>query len=143
VARRNPQILLAFDFGLRRLGVATANLATRTASPLTTLRIDGDIPWPDIDRVIGDWEPAQLVVGLPEGEGVAHVAREIRRFVAQLVERYRLPVATVDETLTSAAAQTELVAARRSGYLRRRVGRDSTDRVAACLIAEQWMSEAR
>lgn len=139
----NPQILLAFDFGLRRLGVATANLATRTASPLTTLRIDRAIPWSDIDRVVGDWQPAQLVVGLPEGEGMAQIARAIRAFVAQLVERYRLPVATVDETLTSAAAQTELTSARRSGFLRRRVGRDSTDRVAACLIAEQWMSETR
>lgn len=139
----NPQILLAFDFGFRRLGVATANLATRTASPLTTLRLDREIPWADIDRVVGDWQPAQLVVGLPEGEGVAQIARAVRAFVAQLIERYRLPVATVDETLTSAAAQTELTSARRSGFLRRRVGRDSTDRVAACLIAEQWMSETR
>ncbi len=139
----NPQILLAFDFGLRRFGVATANLATRTASPLTTLRLDREIPWADIDRVDRDWRPAQLVVGLPEGEGVARIARAVRAFVAQLVERYRLPVATVDETLTSVAAQTELTNARRSGFLRRRVGRDSTDRVAACLIAEQWMSETR
>jgi putative holliday junction resolvase len=139
----NPQILLAFDFGLRRLGVATANLATRTASPLTTLRIDREFPWSDIDRVVGDWQPAQLVVGLPEGEGAAQIARRVRGFVAQLVERYGLPVATVDETLTSVAAQTELTNARRSGFLRRRVGRESTDRVAACLIAEQWMSEAR
>jgi putative holliday junction resolvase len=138
----NPQILLAFDFGLRRLGVATANLATRTASPLTTLRIDREFPWREIDRVVGDWQPAQLVVGLPEGEGAARIARQVREFVGQLVERYKLPVATVDETLTSAAAQTELTNARRSGFLRRRVGRESTDRVAACLIAEQWMSEA-
>ena len=49
----------------------------------------------------------------------------------------------VDETLTSAAAQSELTNARRSGYLRRRVQRESTDRVAACLIAEQWLSESR
>jgi putative Holliday junction resolvase len=125
------------------LGVATANLATRTASPLTTLKIDREIPWREIDRVIGDWQPAQLVVGLPEGEGARAIARRVRDFVAELVARYRLPVATVDETLTSAAAQTDLATARRSGYLRRRVGRDSTDRVAACLIAEQWMSEAR
>jgi len=133
-------VLLAFDFGLRRLGVATANLATRTASPLTTLRVDREIPWSDIDRVVKDWRPAQLVVGLPEGDGAARIAKIIRRFVAQLIERYGLPVATVDETLTSVAAQTEIASARRSGYLRRRVGRDSTDRVAACLIAEQWMS---
>jgi putative pre-16S rRNA nuclease len=134
------RVLLAFDFGLRRLGLATANLTTRTASPLTTLRVDRQIPWADIDRVVADWRPDQLVVGLPEGEGAASVARTIRDFVEQLRERYRLPVATVDETLTSVAAQAEIVSARRSGFLRRRVGRDSTDRVAACLIAEQWMA---
>jgi RNase H-fold protein (predicted Holliday junction resolvase) len=55
--------------------------------------------------------------------------------------RYGLPVATVDETLTSAAAETELAEKRRSGYLRRRVGKGGVDRVAACLIAEQWMRQ--
>jgi putative Holliday junction resolvase len=140
VPPEDRRVVLAFDFGLRRLGLATANLATRTASPLTTLRVDREIPWAEIDRVIADWRPAQLVVGLPENEGAASIARAIRRFVDQLRERYELPVATVDEILTSAAAQAEIVGARRSGFLRRRVGRDSTDRVAACLIAEQWMS---
>ena len=134
-------VVLAFDFGLRRVGIATANLTTRTASPLTTLKVREGVPWPDIDRVIEEWRPAQLVVGLPEGEGAASIARAVRAFVAQLAERYHLPVATVDETLTSAEAQSELTSARRSGYLRRRVQRDSTDRVAACLIAEQWLSQ--
>lgn len=134
-------VVLAFDFGLRRVGIATANLATRTASPLTTLKVRDAIPWPDIDRLIEEWRPAQLVVGLPEGDGAASIARAVRTFVAELGERYRLPVATVDETLTSSAAQSELTSARRSGYLRRRVQRDSTDRVAACLIAEQWLSQ--
>jgi len=133
--------VLAFDFGLRRVGIATANLATRTASPLTTLKVRDSIPWSDIDRVIEEWRPGQLVVGLPEGDGAAVIARAVREFVAQLGERYRLPVATVDETLTSVAAQSELTSARRSGFLRRRVQRDSTDRVAACLIAEQWLSQ--
>lgn len=136
-------VVLAFDFGHRRLGVATANLATRTASPLTTLKVRDEIPWSDIDRVIDEWRPAQLVVGLPEGEGAARIARDVRAFVAKLGERYRLPVATVDETLTSAAAQSELASARRSGFLRRRVERDENDRVAACLIAEQWLNEQR
>jgi putative holliday junction resolvase len=136
-------VVLAFDFGLRRIGIATANLATRTASPLTTLKVREGVPWPDVDRVIAEWRPAQLVVGLPEGEGAVSVARAVRAFVAQLGERYGLPVATVDETLTSVEAQSELTSARRSGFLRRRVQRESTDRVAACLIAEQWLSETR
>lgn len=134
-------ILLAFDFGLRRIGIATANRETRTASPLTTLRADREPPWAEIDRVVEDWRPAQLVVGVPEGEGTEAIARRARAFGATLAERYGLPVATVDETLTSVAAQSDLAEQRRSGYLRRRTGKGSIDRLAACLIAEQWMNE--
>jgi putative Holliday junction resolvase len=134
-------LLVAFDFGLRRIGIATANRETGTASPLTTLRVDREPPWGDIDRIIADWRPAQLVVGVPEGEGAAAIAGRARSFAAALAERYDLPVATVDETLTSVAAEAELAEKRRSGYLRRRVGKGSIDRVAACLIAEQWLRQ--
>ena len=138
---RDRHILVAFDFGLRRIGVATANRQTRTASPLTTVRVDREPPWQELDRIIDDWRPAQLVVGVPEGDGAAAIAPQARAFAAALAERYGLPVVTVDETLSSAAAQSELAEKRRSGYLRRRVGKGSVDRVAACLIAEQWMNE--
>ena len=138
---RDRQILVAFDFGLRRIGVATANRETRTASPLTTVRVDREPPWRELDRIIDDWRPAQLIVGVPEGDGAASIARRARAFAAALGERYGLPVATVDETLSSAAAESELAENRRSGYLRRRVGKGGVDRVAACLIAEQWMNE--
>ena len=138
---RNRQIVVAFDFGLRRIGVATANRETRTASPLTTVRVDREPPWRELDRILDDWRPAQLVVGVPEGDGAASIARRARAFAAALGERYGLPVATVDETLSSAAAESELAEKRRSGYLRRRVGKGGVDRVAACLIAEQWMNE--
>jgi putative Holliday junction resolvase len=138
---RSTGLVLAFDFGERRLGVATGNLATRTASPLTPLRVDRDPPWRELDRVLAEWRPSQLVVGVPEGDGAEKVARLARAFAAALEERYALPVALVDETLTSVAALAELAAGRRSGYLRRRIGRGRVDRVAACLIAEQWMSE--
>jgi len=142
VARGSDRdVVLAFDFGLRRIGLATANLQTRTASPLTTLRVEGTPPWIEIDRVIADWRPGQIVVGVPEGDGASTVARQARAFAAELAERYGLPVATVDETLTSVAAHAELAEKRRSGYLRRRVGKGTVDRVAACLIAEQWMSQ--
>jgi putative holliday junction resolvase len=104
------------------------------------LQVDRDVPWSEIDRVVADWQPAQLIVGLPQGDGAAAIAERVRRFADALAERYGVPVATVDETLTSAAARAELNVGRRSGFLRRRVGKGRTDRVAACLIAEQWMS---
>lgn len=137
----NREVLLAFDFGLRRLGVATANLHTRTATPLTTLEVGSDVPWPELDRVIAEWQPTRLIVGLPQGDGAAALAARILGFVAALERRYGLPVSTVDETLTSEAARAEISAGRRRGYLRRRTAKGRTDTLAACLIAEQWMSE--
>jgi putative Holliday junction resolvase len=134
-------LLLAFDFGMKRLGVATANLATRTASPLTTLAADQGLPWAQIDRLVEDWRPQRFVVGLPEGDGAATIAARVRKFVAELEARYGLPVSTVDETLTSEAARAEIATGRRSGFLRRRVTKGRTDRIAACLIAEQWLNE--
>ena len=136
-------IVLAFDFGRRRIGVATGNLRTRTASPLTTLESGRELPWARIDAVVADWRPERLVVGVPESsEGATSVAAAARAFAAELGRRYALPVETVDEAFTSAAAAADVAEARRSGALRRRSRKTEIDARAACLIAEQWMSTA-
>jgi putative Holliday junction resolvase len=135
---RGATVLIAFDFGQRRIGVATGNLLTCTASPLTTVNVGAELPWPEIDRIIAEWRPQRLVVGRPGEKGP--LAAQVERFVATLEQRYGLDVATVDETLTSHAAHAELRDARRAGYLRRRLGKKTMiDRHAACLIAEQWL----
>ena len=137
---RGATVLIAFDFGQRRIGVATGNLLTRTASPLTTVNVGAELPWQEIDRIIAEWRPQHLVVGQPGEKGP--LAAQVEHFVAALERRYGLDVATVDETLTSHAAQAGLRDARRAGYLRRRLGKKTgIDRYAACLIAEQWLSE--
>lgn len=137
---RVATVLIAFDFGQRRIGVATGNLLTRTASPLTTVNVGRELPWQEIDRIIAEWRPQRLVVGQPGEKGP--LAVRVERFVDALEQRYGLDVATVDETLTSHAAHAGLRDARRAGYLRRRLGKkDEIDRHAACLIAEQWLSE--
>lgn len=133
-------LVLAFDFGLRRIGVASANRLTRTATPLTTLKINDDVPWPEIDQLVRDWRPSMLVVGMPPSGGDTPIIAAINGFVAELKRRYPIDVATVDESLTSQAAASALRDKRRSGFLRRRLSKGSVDRHAACLIAEQWMS---
>lgn len=138
--RADPDILLAFDHGLRRIGVASANLRTRTATPLTTLTSTAEPPWTQLDRLMDEWLPGALVVGMPADTNSA-IGRAARAFASSLAERYGLPVARVDESLTSRAAWSQLREARRTGYLRRRAARDRLDRQAACLIAEQWMNE--
>ena len=136
---RSPDILLAFDFGFRRIGIASANLRTRTASPLTTLTVSGKLPWAELDRAIDDWRPGQLVVGLPNADLAREVAERAEEFMAALRQRYDLPVAAVDESLTTRTARAELKEARRSGLLQTRVRKGQVDSQAACLIAEQWM----
>lgn len=140
IDRPGGYIVLAFDFGARRIGVATGNAHTRTASPLQTLASGGDaVPWADVDRLIADWRPAQLVVGLPAEH--SSILPRVRAFAAELGRRYGLPVGTVDEARTSEAARAEIAAARRSGIEQRRSRKGDVDKLAACLIAEQWMSE--
>ena len=135
------EVLLAFDFGLRRIGIASGNLLTRTASPLTTLSVGREVPWSEIDRLIEDWRPGRLIVGMPEGDSATNISADVGAFVAHLKDRYALSVVTVDESLTSKAAYAALKEGRRSGFLRRRIGKERLDRHAACLIAEQWLSQ--
>jgi putative Holliday junction resolvase len=133
--------IIAFDFGTKRIGVASGNVLTATASPLTTLHVHGGIPWAAIDRIVSDWAPRQLVVGTPETSGAASIDAAIQHFVHGLRNRYKLPVAMVNEALTSAAARAELADSRRLGLSRKRIRKGDVDARAACLIAEQWLSE--
>jgi len=134
-------VLLAFDFGLRRIGIASGNLLTRTASPLTTFNVRRELPWRDLDQLIEDWRPSLLVVGMPPAVQDTDVTSGIREFITELKTRYGLSVVTVDETLTSHEARSSLTEGRRSGFLRRRIAKGRVDRGAACLIAEQWLNE--
>ena len=139
----NGQVLLAFDFGLSRIGVASGNLLTRTASPLTTLGVGRELPWREVDRLIEEWRPSRLLVGMPPQDSAANIGKEVRVFVAQLRERYALEVETVDESLTSRAAYSALTEQRRRGTGKGRIGKERLDRHAACLIAEQWLNHER
>ena len=137
----NSGVLLAFDFGLRRIGIATANRITGTASPLETLRVGAQFPWQRLDVLVTQWQPGRLLVGLPSSETAPELAAAATAFATTLEVRYSLPVCTVDETLTSRAAQSELIMARKSGLMKKKIRKESLDSHAACLIAEQWLRE--
>ena len=136
----NLKILLAFDFGLRRLGIATGNLLTKTAAPLTTLSVGPKLPWDRLNRLIEEWNPGQLIVGMPDPTRSGTIFKKASLFASNLEKRYDLPVARVDESLTSRAAESILRENRRLGIMRKRVRKEHIDSRAACLIAEQWIS---
>jgi aspartate carbamoyltransferase catalytic subunit len=134
------KIVLAFDHGLARIGIATGNEQTRTATPLTTLAARAGVPnWNELDRIVTDWCPTTLVVGLPPAHGSTRT--DVASFAQALRARYKLPLYAVDETLTSRAAESSLREHRRRGG--HRTKKAAIDGHAACLIAEQWMSDVR
>lgn len=108
---------LAFDFGLKRVGVAAGNSLTRQATPLRTVAAEGDERFAAIGRLIAEWQPDALIVGVPvHPDGAPHDnTRRAQRFARQLHGRFRLPVHEVDErystTEASAAGARDLDAA--------------------------------
>ncbi len=133
--------LLGFDFGERRIGLATGDRETQLCSPLTTLHSrDGAIDWPAIAKLIEQWQPAALVVGVPrhmDGTDSAMTARAAR-FARQLHGRYALPVHEADERTTSVQAE-EIIRDNRGSGGRRRSNKGDVDKIAATLILQHWL----
>jgi putative Holliday junction resolvase len=138
------RVVLAFDYGLRRIGVASGDTVSRTAAPQAALPVkSGSPPWPLIDACLRDWQPALVVVGLPynvDGSD-STMTGAARGFAAELARRYQLPVALVDERYSSREAEARLKTARESGLRRRRIVKADVDAAAACVILERWFSE--
>ena len=100
------QSFLAFDFGLKRTGVATGNSLMRTASALTTVAAEGDARFERIAKLIAEWQPDALVIGVPwHPDGAPHDnTRRAQRFGRQLLGRFKLPVHEVDERYSTTEA---------------------------------------
>ena len=124
------ETLLAFDYGLKKIGVAIGNTLTRQARPLRILRpVTREQRFQAIGGLLHEWQPDRLVVGLPltpEG-GEQHASRHCRRFANQLHGRYGLNVELVDERGTSVEAQLVLG------------NNDDDDAVAAALILQRYL----
>ena len=134
--------VLAFDFGEKRIGVATGETLLGSAHPLAVIRAESnDDRFAAIGKLIAEWQPVQLVVGLPtHADGTPHeTTRLAQKFAERLHRRYHLPVAFADERLTSVDAAARL----------RETGRDNRaakpllDAVAAQLILQTWFESPR
>jgi len=126
-----PGIVLGFDFGTRRIGIALGNGITRSARPLTIVARAAPERWRELAALIERWQPQQLVVGVArQPDGAPHqMTDRCERFARQLEGRFRLPVARVDERYSSAVVP-------RQGE---RGGAD--DDQAAAVILQQWFDE--
>ncbi len=130
-------VLLAFDFGSRRIGVASGQMITRTATPLCTLLARNNGPdWASISRLIDEWQPDALIVGLPlslDGKET-DMSAATRRFGNQLHGRYNLPVHWIQEQLSSHEAEQRQTGAGRHD-------KNELDSIAAQIILETWMTQ--
>jgi putative Holliday junction resolvase len=135
------EVVLAFDYGSRRIGVAVGQTTTRTASPVGVIPAGSAPDWSAVERCVREWAPTRFVVGLPYNmDGTETLLTgTCRAFGNELSRRFGRPVEFVDERLTSAAAQADLRDARRSGARTRRVKREDIDANAARLILETWL----
>ena len=136
-----PETILAFDFGLRRIGVAVGQAITGSASPIGVIANGDD--GPDFDAIatlIDEWRPSRLIVGLPlhTDGSPGDLEPQVAAFVAEL-GRFRLPVTTVDERYTSREAEAVLKNARAQGS-RGRITREMIDSAAAVFIAERFLT---
>ena len=132
-----PRLLLGFDFGSKRIGVAVGQELTGTARELLTLNNrDGAPDWAAISRLLAEWQPDALVVGLPLNlDGSDHeVSRMARRFGNRLRGRYNLPVFHIDERLSSSEAEALLSG---QGHF----DKADVDKLAARLILESWLNQ--
>ena len=121
------QTFLAFDFGIKRTGVATGNRLTRTASPQPTINANNDQRLDAVTQRVKEWQPDALVVGVPfhpDGAGHENTARA-QKFARQLRAKFSLPVFEVDERYST----TEAIA----------TGAKDADAASACIILEQFL----
>jgi putative Holliday junction resolvase len=126
---RGARTILAFDFGLKRIGVAVGEPEIRSAHPLGSVT-----RFAEVETLVAEWKPARLVVGRPlsvAGEPHA-MTRQADDFARRLERRFKLPVARVDERYSSVEAESRLRGARRK----------NVDSVAAQLLLEQYFDEA-
>ena len=136
-----PKTILAFDFGLRRIGVAIGQDVTGSGSPLGVVnnRNEG-VDHAAIAAIIKEWRPTGIVVGMPShiDGSPSEMQKPVESFIKEL-RRYELDIDTVDERYTSVEAEQALKSARAAGR-RGRISKEMIDSAAAVFIAERYLS---
>ncbi|MBA2648805.1 MAG: Holliday junction resolvase RuvX [Legionella sp.] len=134
-------VYIGFDFGYKRIGLAVGQRLTHTASPLPTLDARlGQPNWKTLEKVISQWQPQALIVGIPTciDDSLLYTTAAARRFAKELGKRFQLQVHLVDERLTTIEARERLFS--KGGY--KKIQQTEVDGVAACIILEQWLQHS-
>ena len=128
---------IAFDFGMKSIGVCSGQTETQTASPLAALKARDGVPdWNAVAKIIEQWQPDALIVGLPLNmDGTEQpITSNAKRFANRLNAKFNLQVFQHDERLSTVDAKAKLFEL--GGY--KKLTKDKVDSVSACLIFESW-----
>jgi putative Holliday junction resolvase len=140
-SRTAGHTILAFDYGERHIGIAVGDTGTRIAHPVGMVRRPrAAVALSEIDILVREWRPGELLVGLPvTADGGEHpLATRVRRFARQLSARYRIPVGFADERFSSSAAEQLLRASGRGGQKYKH----ATHALAASTVLQAYLDES-
>ncbi|HBB52688.1 MAG TPA: Holliday junction resolvase RuvX [Legionellales bacterium] len=132
---------LGFDFGLKKIGYAIGQFITHTAQPQGIIHVkDGQVDWDAIRKIIKEWRPVCLIVGLPKAidDSPLYITEYVLQFAKDL-EQFHLPVHLSDERMTTKEAKSHLF--EKGGFKALAYGK--VDSVAAAILLEQWMNEPK
>ena len=133
------ETVLAFDFGLRKTGVAVGNTLTKTTMPLDIIYTkNGDTPWSDIESLLEDWKPLSVIVGDPINmdDTFSEMSGKARKFAQRLHGRFSVKVLMIDERLSSFEAKSFF----QNGF-GGKIKSDNIDSFAAEIVLKSWMEE--
>ncbi len=133
------ETVLAFDFGLRKIGVAVGNTLTKTTMPLDIIYTkNGSTPWSDIENLLGEWKPLSVIVGDPINmdDTFSEMSGKARKFAQRLHGRFSVKVLMIDERLSSFEAKSFF-----QNEFGGKTNLDNIDSFAAEIVLKSWMKE--
>jgi putative Holliday junction resolvase len=138
--KSQSRTVLGFDFGTKSIGVAVGQEVTGTATPLNAVKaVDGIPNWDSVAKVFDEWQPNIVIVGLPLNMDGTYqqVTYSAKKFSNRLHAKFKKPVETWDERLTTADARAQLFEL--GGF--KKLDKGKVDSVSACIIVQSWMEQ--
>lgn len=132
-------IVFGFDYGRKRIGVAIGQCLTQSATPLDQIHVQqGQVDWPHIIRLIDEWQPDRLIIGLPYNmdDSESNMAKAARRFATALGQHVSLPIELIDERLSTREAKQRLASQDKQRYHKK-----ALNSMAAVVILETWLRQ--
>ncbi len=136
----NYTSVLGFDYGKKRIGIATGQTITHSATPCRTInQVDGNPDWHAIEAEIQQWQPQALIVGMPyyTDGSENRMTAAVRQFAYELEKRFKLPVIEIDEALSSQQAEEILKQDKKITQQ----NKQEIDKMAAAIIVQRWLDQ--